>query len=207
MMRSPAMRLHNVCSDAHRSAPIIHCPDEPTMSDTVRQTPRYDLPTRLFHWGTVALIAVQFALGWTMPEAETMTSPLGLMLLHVDLGVLLLLVAVPRLVWSGARRKVPAVRQHPALAFIASATHKLLYASLVAVPLLGWLNANGRGWTVGLAGWIPLPALAAPHSLGASIGELHSTWATALVILIGLHACAALAHRFVFKDDVLDRMI
>ena len=168
MMRSPAMRLHNVCSDAHRSAPIIHCPDEPTMSDTVRQTPRYDLPTRLFHWGTVALIAVQFALGWTMPEAETMTSPLGLMLLHVDLGVLLL---------------------------------------LVAVPLLGWLNANGRGWTVGLAGWIPLPALAAPHSLGASIGELHSTWAAALVILIGLHACAALAHRFVFKDDVLDRMI
>jgi len=37
--------------------------------------------------------------------------------------------------------------------------------------------------------------------------KMHSAWATALVVLIGLHACAALAHRFVFKDDVLERMI
>ncbi|WP_321873213.1 cytochrome b [Burkholderia ubonensis] len=177
------------------------------MSDTPRQTARHDRLTRLFHWSMVLLVAAQFAIGWTMPDVHGTAPPLGLVLLHVNLGVLLLLVAVPRLLWSGARKTIAPVEQPPALAFIANVTHKLLYASLIVVPVLGWLNANGRTWHVGLGNALPLPAIAAPHSLGASIGELHSAWATALAILIGLHACAALAHRFVMKDGVLARML
>ncbi|WP_179400892.1 cytochrome b [Burkholderia guangdongensis] len=176
------------------------------MPTTPAATSRHDLLTRLFHWATMLLIVVQFALGWTMPDADSMSKPLGLMLLHVDVGVLLLLIAVPRLFWSGARRGIAPVDQHPALALVANATHKLLYLGLIVVPLLGWLNANGRGWTVGLGQSLALPTLAAPHSLGAAIGEWHSAMATAFVILIGLHACAALAHRFVMRDGVLDRM-
>ncbi|RQS74515.1 cytochrome b [Burkholderia sp. Bp8963] len=176
-------------------------------SDIARQTARYDRLTRLFHWCMVLLVAAQFALGWTMPDVHGTAPPLGLVLLHVNLGVLLLLIAVPRLLWSGARRPIAPVEQHPALAFVANVTHKLLYASLIAVPLLGWLNSNGRTWQVGVGHWLTLPTIAAPHSLGASIGELHSAWATALAILIGLHACAALAHRFFMKDGVLARML
>lgn len=75
------------------------------------------------------------------------------------------------------------------------------------VPVLGWLNANGRTCHIGLGSGFSLPAIAAPHTLGAAIGELHSAWATAPAILSGLHACAALAHRFVMKDGVLARML
>lgn len=177
------------------------------MSDATRHTTRYDLLTRLFHWTMGLLIAAQFALGWTMPDVHGTAPPLGLVLLHVDLGVLLLLLAVPRLLWSGVRRPIPPVDQHPTLALVANVTHKLLYGSLIAVPVLGWLNANGRTWHVGVADWIPLPQIATPHSLGASIGELHSAWAIVLAVLIGLHAAAALVHRFFIKDGVLERMI
>lgn len=93
------------------------------------------------------------------------------------------------------------------MSFAASATHKLLYVALIAVPLLGWLNANGRTWQLKLTGAIPLPTIAAPHSLGAAIGEWHSLSATLFIVLIGMHALAALVHRFVMKDGAFERMI
>lgn len=191
----------------HVATRFNESPEGVAMSDTPHQAARHDRLTRLFHWSMALLVAAQFAVGWTMPDVHGTAPPLGLVLLHVNLGVLLLLIAVPRLLWSGARKPIAQAEQRRALAFIANATHKLLYASLIAVPVLGWLNANGRTWHVGLGNGFSLPAIAAPHTLGASIGELHSAWATALAILIGLHACAALAHRFVMKDGVLSRML
>lgn len=86
-------------------------------------------------------------------------------------------------------------------------THGLLYILIMLVPLLGWLNANGRSWLVIVAGIWPLPDIAAPDSLGASIGEWHSACATALLLMIGIHVAAALVHQFIFKDGLIRRML
>lgn len=99
------------------------------------------------------------------------------------------------------------VDQHGALQYLAGAVHVSMYALLLLVPLLGWLNAGGRGWTVRLAGVWDMPQLATPDSLGASICEWHSASATVLLILIGLRVFAVLVHQIGFKDRLLRRML
>lgn len=168
---------------------------------------RYDGLSRLLHWLSVLLLIAQFSLGWLMPDADSMKTPTGLAAWHVGVGTSLLAVFAARLAWAALRRPPEPVDQHGALRILATAVHLSLYTLLLLVPILGWLNASGRGWTVKLAGVWDMPQLVTPESLGASIGEWHSASATALLILIGLHAFAVLVHQIGFKDRLLRRML
>lgn len=174
-----------------------------------RDTPaRYDAVSRVLHWLSLLLLVTQFSLGWLMPDADSVKTPAGLVAWHVGIGTSLLAVFAARFVWVAMRRSPDPVDQHGVLRFLAAAVHVSMYALLLLVPLLGWLNASGRGWVVRLAGVWDMPQLATPDSLGAaSIGEWHSTSATVLLILIGLHVFAVLVHQIGFKDRLLRRML
>ncbi|WP_175145681.1 cytochrome b, partial [Paraburkholderia phenoliruptrix] len=136
---------------------------------------RYDAVSRVLHWLSLLLLVAQFSLGWLMPDADSVQAPAGLVAWHVGIGTSLLALFAARLVWAAMRRSPGPVDQHGGLRFLAAAVHVSMYALLLLVPLLGWLNASGRGWVVRLAGVLDLPPLATPDSLGASIGEWHST--------------------------------
>jgi cytochrome b561 len=87
-------------------------------------------------------------------------------------------------------------------------THVVLYALLIAIPLLGWVNASSRGYAVSLFGLVALPPLAATgSSIGHSMGDVHSVLATVLAVIIGLHVLGALYHRLVLRDEVLRRIV
>jgi cytochrome b561 len=173
-----------------------------------RGTPaRYDAVSRVLHWLSLLLLVAQFSLGWLMPDADSVKTPTGMVAWHIDIGTSLLAIFGARLVWVAMRRAPGPVDQHGALRFLAAAVHVLMYSLLLLVPLLGWLNASGRGWAVRLAGVWDMPQLATPDSLGASIGEWHSANATVLLILIGLHVFAVLVHQIGFKDRLLRRML
>ncbi|WP_179708814.1 cytochrome b [Paraburkholderia bryophila] len=173
-----------------------------------RDTPlRYDAVSRLLHWLSLLLLVAQFSIGWLMPDADSVKAPAGLVAWHVGIGTSLLAVFAARLVWVAMRRSPGPVDQHGMLRFLATAVHVSMYALLLLVPLLGWLNASGRGWAVRLAGVWDMPQLATPDSLGASIGEWHSASATVLLVLIGLHVFAVLVHQIGFKDRLLQRML
>jgi cytochrome b561 len=76
------------------------------------------------------------------------------------------------------------------------------------VPLLGWANASARGWAVKLFGALELPELTQRgSSVGHLMGDLHGVLAWVLVALIVMHVGAALFHRFVLKDTILQRML
>jgi cytochrome b561 len=168
---------------------------------------RYDTLSRALHWLTLLLLIAQFSLGWLMPNVDPMKTPIGLVAWHVGVGTSLLAVVALRLLWAALRRSPGPAEETGVLKYLARAVHIALYVLLLLVPLLGWLNASGRDWTVTLAGIWKMPQIATPDSLGASIGEWHSASATILVILIGLHACAAIFHQFIYRDNVLRRML
>jgi cytochrome b561 len=108
--------------------------------------------------------------------------------------------------WAAFRRPEPVV-ELGLLTLVSTAVHMFLYALLLLVPLLGWLNASGRGWSVRLAGIFNLPQIATADSFGASLGEWHSASATILLILVGLHVFTVMAHQLLSEDDVLGRML
>lgn len=162
---------------------------------------------RFFHWLVVALVAAQFVIGWTMPDVQRGTLPVGLIAWHLAVGAALIAAMAARLVWRFTHRPPPDTLS-PLMRAASKGTHVLLYAALIAVPLLGWANASSRGWTVKLFGAWPLPALVPSGSpLGNAMGDVHGVLAWVLFALIGLHIAAALFHRFVLKDGTLKRMM
>ena len=87
-------------------------------------------------------------------------------------------------------------------------THLLLYAALVVVPVLGWVNASSRGWSVDLLGVVPYPSLTPTGSaFGREMGDVHGVLAWVLFALIAVHVAAVLFHRFVLRDQVMHRML
>lgn len=169
-------------------------------------TSRYDAISRFLHWIVVSLVGAQFVLGWTMPDVQRDTQPVGLIAWHLATGTALLAVMACRILWRATHER-PADDLAPPLRAVASLTHYALYALLVVVPLLGWINASSRAWPVKLLGEIPLPALSpAGSSFGHAMGDVHGVLAWALFVLICLHVGAALLHRFVLRDGVLQRM-
>jgi cytochrome b561 len=171
--------------------------------------PAYGPVAKLLHWLVALLLAAQFAIAWTMPDIGRGTVPDGLISLHLSLGVLIMLVVVARVAWRVTHR-VPAEPDDLPLwqLLAARATHVLLYGILVVLPVLGWANASSRGWTVGLFGVLPLPQILPKGApIGHTLGDLHGTLATILLVVVGLHVAAALHHAIMRRDQVLQRML
>lgn len=172
-----------------------------------RRAAGYDGVAKFLHWLVVVLIVAQFVIGWTMPGIHKGTRPVGLIAWHLGVGATLIAAVVVRIGWRITHRPAPASLS-PLLGRVSSITHGLLYVALVAVPLLGWANACSRGWSVKLFGLLPYPSISPIGSpVGHAMGDIHGNLAWVLLALIGLHVAAALFHRFVLRDQVLQRML
>lgn len=178
---------------------------------------RYDGLSRALHWLLFILVLAQSIIGWTMPHVGRNTVPVGLVGAHVTVGVLIVLLVAVRLVWSLFRR-APAPRPVATVTTrLSSVVHGLLYLGLVVIPVLGWANANARGWIVGIVemftpegSWpdIRLPSIMEKGSqLGHDLGDIHGNLALVFAVLVGLHVVAGLYHHFVRRDDTLKAML
>ncbi|TWB40456.1 cytochrome b [Nitrospirillum pindoramense] len=172
-------------------------------------TAHYSGAMKGFHWLVVVLLAVQYTLGWTMPELRRGMPPEGLVNLHLSFGVAIGAVMALRLGWRlltpqpAADPRLPAW-QHKA----AAAVHGLLYLLVFTLVLTGWADASRRGWPVTLFGALDLPALVATgSSLGRTLGEIHEALVTVLLVLIGLHVAAVAVHVVLWRDRILERML
>ena len=104
----------------------------------------YGLVHQLLHWTTAALILFMLPLGVYMHDlpvgtAQEVADKVWLFSLHKTVGVVVLVVALARIAWA-------IVQPHPNLlhggreAFAAKTVHWLLYGSIVAMPIFGWLH-------------------------------------------------------------------
>jgi cytochrome b561 len=170
----------------------------------------YTPVAKLLHWLVVALLALQYVVAWNLPHIGRDTKPDTLINLHFSLGALILLVLGIRLVWRLTHPEPPPiVGLPPWQAVSAKAVHWLLYALLIAIPALGWLNASFRGFAILFFGQFPLPQLSAARAPGfAWTGDAHIIVAYYVLLPVArLHIAAALYHRFIRKDEVLARML
>jgi cytochrome b561 len=90
---------------------------------------------------------------------------------------------------------------------VAKANEYGLYLLLLAMPITGLLRVLLRGQPFDVFIW-QMPALLEPNpALRGVFVEAHEIGAKALMVLIGLHVGAALFHRLVLRDGVLNRML
>lgn len=145
------------------------------------------------HWIIVAAVLFQLIFGESMTAVvdamEEGTTPsagdLQLSSAHLWVGIIILLLLAIRLAMR-MLQGAPEVIGAPGLATLAAtAMHWLFYALLVIVPVTGLLAKYvGDPW-----------------------GDIHTIGKPIFIILIVLHAAAALYHHFMLKDETLLRML
>lgn len=173
-------------------------------------TPRlqYGLPAKIFHWCIVALLAVQYPIGWLMPDIHRGMKPGAAMTFHVSIGIAILGLTTLRLLWRLTHPVAPESSLPPWQRLSSEAVHWLLYVLVLATTISGWLFASFRGWSLSFFYLVPLPMLASDNAAaGRTIDGLHQAMEWALLVTIGIHIAAALAHIFIYRDRVMQRML
>ena len=171
---------------------------------------RFDQTSIILHWLTVLLTVVQFLSIWAHEAAGHQSNTAAALLsLHRSAGVLTWVVVVGRLCW----RRYFAYQPPFPLSMpnfqqtIAKANEYGLYILLLAMPMTGLARVILRGQPFDLFVW-QVPALMEPDpAIRSLFVEAHAIAAKALMVLIALHAGAALFHRLVLRDGVLQRML
>jgi cytochrome b561 len=169
---------------------------------------QYGTTAKVFHWLVVALLLVQYLIGWLMPDIHKGMKPGAAMTLHVSFGIVILALIVVRLVWRLTHPVAPESSLPPWQRLSSEAVHWLLYALVLATTVTGWLFASFRGWSLSLFYLVPMPMLASENAAaGKAIDGLHQAMEWALLVAIGIHVAAALAHIFVYRDRIMQRML
>jgi cytochrome b561 len=170
--------------------------------------PHYGTAAKVFHWLVVALLIVQYPLAKFMPHIHRGMTPGDAMTFHISFGITILALMVLRLFWRITHPVTPA-RSLPAWQqLISEAVHWLLYVLVFATTMTGWIFASERGWSISLFSTVPFPLLPTEGSLLANaIGKWHGTMEWALLLVIGAHVAAAIAHTFIFRDQIMQRML
>ena len=170
--------------------------------------PGYPTPIVALHWVTAVLIVAAFATIWIAEELPKGDLRGFLVGQHKSIGVLALVFTVGRLGWRIFSRDAAPPAGTPFMQLAARLGHLALYGLLAAIPALGVSMSWAKGRSVDFFGLYTLPALFGPdRALASMLKEAHEATATALLVLIGIHAAAALLHHYVLKDGTLRRML
>jgi len=130
------------------------------------------------------------------------------MTFHTSFGITILVLIVLRFFWRITHRVAPASSLPAWQQLTSEAVHWLLYALVLATTMTGWIFASERGWSVSLFFAVPLPSLPTEGSLlASSLGKWHGTMEWVLFLVIGAHVGAAMAHTFIFRDRIMQRML
>ena len=168
----------------------------------------YGTTAKIFHWLIVALLAVQYPIGWLMPDLHRNQQPGAPMTFHVSFGITILILIALRFVWRLTHPVAPESSLPPWQRLSSEVVHWLLYALVLGTTVTGWLFASFRGWSLTYFYLVPLPMLAGDNAAaGKTIDGLHQAMELGLIVMIGIHVAAAVAHRFIYRDRVMQRML
>ena len=189
-------------------------PDAKAMSDAVglalpaaRQR-RYTAVAQALHWLTALLAFTVLPLAWIVQSLARGPDRSFLLMVHRSIGLTILALIVLRLVWRALYPAPPLADGHgPLLRRVAAASHWLLYAAFVIMPVSGYVVSAAGGREVLLFGLVHLPGLPFDRSAADIARLVHSGVQWAVYALIGAHLAATAWHVAVRRDGTLDRML
>ena len=163
---------------------------------------------RLLHWLTVAALAAQIAIAFGPMRGPGMAM-MNWLPLHMSIGVTILTIVVLRLCW----RSFTQAPVRPTSRFLRFATaffHVLLYVTILAVLITGWLGYRPMPFMppARLFGTLPVPLAPSVGALSArSFAFVHQKLVWIMLGLIGVHVLAAMVHLGLLRDGVMRSMV
>ena len=170
----------------------------------------YGLVAIGFHWSIAIVFTGLVGLGAWM-VGLTYYDPWynDSLALHKAIGIVVLALALAKFGWKLVDRKPgygPEVRAYERAG--ATATHWMLGALLVVLPVTGYLISTSEGAGIDMFGLFEVPAFfdvtAGTRDLAI---DLHYYLAYGGIALVGIHAIAAVKHTVIDKGSTLIRML
>jgi cytochrome b561 len=172
----------------------------------MNQNRHFNLLARVLHWSMALAITIMLFVGAAMVVSLRYREQL--LDLHRPLGLAILLLAIVRLANRLRHAPPPLPADLPRIqVWAAKASHWLLYALMLAMPLIGWGMLSAGAYPVVLFNGVNLPAIL-PHSpaLYGFLRPLHGVLAYLLFFTVLGHLGAALFHAWVRRDGVFGQM-
>lgn len=162
---------------------------------------------RVIHWLMAAMILAMLFIGAGMVSTVSEKHQ-WLVGIHKPLGIAVFVLALVRLGFRLTHPAPPLPADLPLWQKLAAhASHWLLYALMLAMPLIGWGMLSAGGYPVTLGAGLQLPAiLPADATLFAWLRESHRYLAWLFFLTFLAHMGAALMHGLIRRDGVLRSM-
>ena len=168
---------------------------------------RFTAPQRFLHWLMAICILSMLFIGVGMVSTIA-PRYLTLVQIHKPLGIAILVLVLIRLtlrITYGAP-SLPTDMPEP-MKLAAVLSMYVLYALMIAMPLIGWGMLSAAGYPVVLLGSVHLPPITpVSSSLHTLLWRAHYFLAFAFFGLILMHVAAILFHKLVRKDGVFETM-
>jgi len=169
----------------------------------------YDRAQRTLHWLMAALIRLAIPLGlaaWRLPPATS--ARVALLMAHKSLGMTVLVLAVPRLAYRAFAGAPPyAEPLAPLLRAASQVAYFVLYALMIALPVVGYVASTAGGHEVSWFGLFAFPALAPQDKALAHLAAQAHFWLGWIIIaVVALHVAAVAWHFWVRRDEIFARM-
>lgn len=171
---------------------------------------KYGLLSKLFHWLSALCIFGLFGVGFWMVDLSYysewyQTAPHW----HKSIGLLLFIATAFRLVWKVVTESPKPSQTHSIKVQQSSKiVHRALYLILLLIMASGYLISTADGRAIEVFDWFNVSSVGELISNQEDIaGLVHQYLAYILIFIAIIHACAALKHHFIDRDDTLKRML
>jgi cytochrome b561 len=174
--------------------------------DTTKQPNQFAILSRLLHWSMAAMLLAMLFIGVAM--VTSLGDYYKLVSIHRPLGIMILIFAILRII----NRMMTTLPPFPTTMSqlerkIATASERLLYALMLALPLVGWGMLSAGHYPVVMFGaWRLPPILPANPMLYAALRKTHTVLAYLLFAAFLGHISAVLFHTLIIRDRLLNRM-
>lgn len=171
---------------------------------------RYTRTAMLLHWLIAILLLSQFAFGWYLTDVPRGTPARGYFVnLHKSTGMLLGMLILLRLAWRLTHAPPPLPDTVPRWQQrLAAASHRMLYACMIVMPLSGYIASNFSKHGVNFFNSVKLAPWGTDDKLVyAVLNQTHKITALLLAALVTVHVLAALKHLLINRDGVFSRML
>lgn len=170
---------------------------------------RYKPGAQAFHWVTALLIFIVVPVGLIFSEyKETPGSRDAYVSVHKTLGLVIFAIVIARIVYRLMNRP-PALpgRMADWERLLSHASHWLLYAVLIVMPVSGYIMASASSHPISILGLFDFPQLPISKDVGENAEAIHIYFQWALYVLVILHIAATAFHLVARRDAILDRML
>src|ERR1700751_5698737 len=168
--------------------------------------PKFAIQSRILPWLMASMLLSMLFIGVTM--VASLGNYHRLVAIHRPLGIMILILAAIRLgnrMFTTLPPFPPTMSQREQ--FVASASERLLYTLMFALPLVGWGMLSAGHYPIVMYGPLHLPPiLPANPALYAVLRQAHTLLAYLLFITFLAHLSAVLFHTLILRDRLLKRM-